>query len=131
MRNNGFAGISLDNELLESEFLGCVLDSNRNVGVFARNSSNLIFKNCLIENSGDWGVFLAHDEKDRGVHDVEFAVFQVTNNRGGLFMSSVDDFQSSGTRAIIATFHGNDREGRGNIQTSGARIWTAGNVELR
>jgi hypothetical protein len=45
MRNKGFAGISLDNDLLDSEFSGCVLDSNGNVGVFARHSSNLVFKN--------------------------------------------------------------------------------------
>jgi parallel beta-helix repeat protein len=130
MRNNGFAGISLDNDLLESAFTGCILDSNRDVGVFARNSSNLAFRNCVIENSGDWGVFLAHDDEDRGVHDIEFAVCEVSNNRGGLFMASVGEHQSSGTRVVGSTFHGNERDGRRNIETSGSAIWAAGNLEL-
>jgi hypothetical protein len=130
MRENGFAGISLDNRLVESRFSACRLEGNGTVGVFARNAANLRFDNCVIEDSGDWGVFLAHDEKDKGVHDVEIAVCQIANNRGGVFMASIDNSQSSGTRVVSSTFRGNEREGRGNIRTSGSPIWTAAIVEL-
>ena len=130
MRANGFAGISLDNRVQASRFVGCRVDSNGAVGVFARHSIDLRFDNCVVTNSADWGVFLAHDEKNQGVHDVEFAVCEVTNNRGGLFMASVNEAQSSGTRVVSTAFRGNEREGRGNIRTSGSTIWTLGLVEL-
>lgn len=130
MRENGFAGISLDNDLVTSRFAACRLEKNGSVGIFARNSVNLRFDNCVIEESGDWGVFLAHDEKERGVHDVEIAVCQIVNNRGGVFMASIDNQQSSGTRVVSSTFRGNEKEGRGNIRTSGSPIWTAAIVEL-
>lgn len=130
MRENGFAGISLDNDLRDSRFAACRLEMNGSVGIFARHSANLRFDNCAIEDSGDWGVFLAHDEKDQGVHDVEIAVCQIANNRGGVFMASIDNTQSSGTRVVSSTFRGNEREDRGNIRTSGSPIWTAAIVEL-
>ncbi|MEZ5278523.1 MAG: right-handed parallel beta-helix repeat-containing protein [Opitutaceae bacterium] len=130
MRGNGFAGISLDNRMVKSRFEGCRVESNGAVGVFARNSVGLRFDNCVIEDSADWGVFLAHDEKARGVHDIEFAVCEIANNHGGLFMASVDDDQSSGTRVVSSAFRGNGKDGRSNIQTSGSTIWTVGLVEL-
>lgn len=130
MAENGFAGISLDNRLVDSRFADCRLEANGSVGVFARNSVKLRFDNCVIEDSGDWGVFLAHDEKELGVHDVEIAVCQITNNRGGVFMASIDNSQSSGTRVVSSIFRGNEREGRGNIRTSGSPIWTAAIVEV-
>jgi hypothetical protein len=50
------------------------------------DSIGMMFRDCMIQDSGDWGIFLAQDEKDRVVHDVEFTVRQGSNNLYGTIL---------------------------------------------
>lgn len=127
MRNNQFAGVSLDNRLLDTYFGQCTIESNGNVGVFARNTEGLQFDDCIIRNSADWAIFLAHDEKELGVHDTQVNHCHIEGNRGGIFMASVNETQSSETRVNHTHFLNNDRDNRKDIETSGSRIVSNGN----
>ena len=60
--------------------------------------------------------------KSLGVHEAKFEACQFEENQGGVFMASVDEAQSSGTRVLNSTFVGNEGSGRGNIVTSGSAI---------
>ncbi len=122
MQNNQFAGVSLDNRLIDTYFAQCTIESNGNVGVFARNTIGLQFDDCVIRDSADWAIFLAHDEKELGVHDTQINHCHIEGNRGGIFMASVDESQSSGTQVNHSQFYGNNRDNREDIQTSGSRI---------
>ncbi len=128
MRHNNFAGISLDNRLVDSSFNRCKIESNGNVGVFARNSIGLRFENCQVRDSADWAVFLAHDLDNLGVHDSEFKDCLFERNLGGIFMASVNETQSSGTRVVNSSFIENEVPGRLNVQSSGSRIVELANV---
>lgn len=130
MRNNQFAGISLDDDLVDLSFTRCLIESNGDVGLFARNTKELRFLDCAFLGSADWAVFLAHDLKNLGVREAEFKACQFEDNRGGVFMASVDEGQSSGTRVLNSTFVGNEESGRGNIVTSGSAIVETSNAYL-
>ncbi len=125
MSDNQFAGISLDNSVKESSFEDCTIDRNGAVGIFARHSNHLQFKNCLVSKSSDWAVFLAHDEKNLGVHNITFDRCYLKENNGGLFMASTNEKQSSRIYVVESFFEGNQDSGRMDIQTSGSRIYTA------
>lgn len=120
-RNRG-AGISLDNEFVDSRFVRCVLEANGDVGVFARSSARLEFRDCIVKQSGSWAYFLSHDPHGRGVVDLVIAGGQITGNRGGVWMASVNEEQSRGTRVIGAAFSANDAGGRRNIFSSGSVV---------
>lgn len=122
MRNNQFAGVSLDNRLIDTYFAQCTIESNGNVGVFARNTIGLQFDDCVIRDSADWAIFLAHDEKELGVHDTQINHCHIEGNRGGIFMASVSEEQSSGTIVNRSQFYGNHIDNRSDIQTSGSQI---------
>ncbi len=128
MRDNQFAGVSLDNRLLETYFSECLIESNGNVGVFARNTIDLYFDDCVIRDSADWAVFLAHDEKELGVHGTEIRHCLIEGNRGGIFMASVKAEQSSGTVVKHTRFIENGRDGRLDIETSGSAIESSQNA---
>ena len=68
--------------------------------------------------------------KNLGVHEAKFEACQFEENQGGVFMASVDEAQSSGTRVLNSTFVGNEGSGRGNIVTSGSAIVEASNAYL-
>jgi hypothetical protein len=108
MGNNQFAGISLDNDLVNLTFTRCLIESNCDVGLFARNTKGLLFLDCTFLGWADWAVFLAHDLKNLGVHEAKFEACQFEENQGGVFMASVDEAQSSGTRVLNSTFVGNE-----------------------
>ena len=127
MRENQFAGISLDNHLLDTYFAQCIVVSNGNVGVFARNTIGLQFDDCVIRDSADWAIFLAHDEKELGVHNTDITHCHIEGNRGGIFMASVNESQSSGTRIHNSRFVGNNMDRRGDIESSGSEIAANGN----
>ncbi len=127
MRNNQFAGVSLDNRLIDTYFSQCKIESNGNVGVFARNTIGLQFDDCVIRNSADWAVFLAHDEKELGVHDTRINHCHIEGNRGGIFMASVSETQSSGTKISHSQFFNNNLDNRNDIQTSGSAILSTEN----
>jgi len=128
---NDYAGVSLDNDFLKSSFSECVIEGNGAVGVFARNSREISFSRCLILDSADWGVFLAHDDEMLGTHDVTLVSSRVIGNRGGLYMASVDDEQSSGTRIVNTVFEDNHRDGRRDVHSAGSRVWTDLDVVAR
>ena len=131
MKNNNSAGISLDANITDSIFSNCILDSNEDVGIFMRFAKELRFNNCIIKNSGNWAVFLGHNESDQGVQDIMFSNCQVLNNKGGILMSSISDEQSSFNSVVGSVFRGNEQEGRLSIQTSGSRIWESGNIIMQ
>lgn len=126
MINNQCAGVSLDNEFLNSRFFECLIQGNGDVGVFARSSARVEFKNCVVQNSGNWAFFLAHDNHGRGVVDVIINGGQIIGNRGGVCMASIDEKQSRGTRVTGAAFSGNEGNGRNNIHTSGSAVTAVG-----
>lgn len=127
MQNNQFAGISLDNRLIDTYFARCTIESNGNVGVFARNSIGLQLDDCIIRDSADWAIFLAHDEKELGVHDTQISHCHIEANRGGVFMASVNETQSSGTHISHSKFYGNRLDNRSDIKTSGSKIASTAN----
>lgn len=131
MEGNHSAGISLDNHFANSRFVDCEIRNNGDVGIFIRASENIVFDRCVIESSGDWGAFLAHDESDRGVHGVRFVNCKFIGNRGGLRMASVNELQSSGTEVIDCRFSGNHRDGRANIDSAGSKVRAESNREER
>jgi hypothetical protein len=126
MINNHHAGVSLDNEFVDSRFVECLIQGNRDVGVFARSTSRVEFKNCVVQNSGNWAFFLSHDNHGRGVVDVVINGGQIIGNRGGVCVGSIDEKQSRGTRVAGAAFSGNDGNGRNNIHTSGSAVAAIG-----
>jgi hypothetical protein len=126
MTKNLGAGISLDNEFVDSRFSRCVIEANADVGIFARSSARLEFNDCIVRQSGNWGVFLSHDQHGRGVVDIVFTGGQIVGNRGGVWMASVNEKQSRGTRVVGAMFSGNEGNGRRDIQSSGSVVSAAG-----
>lgn len=130
MKENNGAGISLDNDITDSIFSNCILDSNKDVGIFARNAKELRFNNCVIKNSGNWAVFLGHDDNNQGVHDIMFSNCQILNNVGGILMSSTSEAQSSFNSVISSVFRGNEQGGNQNIKTEGSRIWESANIMM-
>jgi len=130
IRNNQFAGISLDNDLVDITFTRCQTESNGDVGVFARNVEGLQFLDCKISGSADWAVFLTYDLKNLGVRDTTFELCQFEENRRGVFMASFDEIQSSGTLVTKSTFVGNKQSGRENVVTRGSKIVETSNEYL-
>lgn len=125
MTQNKAAGISLDNEFVDSRFVDCIITGNGDVGIFARSSARLEFKNCTVQRSGNWAIFLAHDGGGQGVYDVTIAGGEISGNRGGVCMASVSEKQSHGTRVVGARFADNEGNGRRNFATSGAMLETS------
>jgi parallel beta-helix repeat protein len=126
MTRNLGAGISLDNEFVDSRFSRCIIESNEDVGIFARSSARLEFKDCTVRQSGSWGFFLGHDARNRGVIDVVITGGQIVGNRGGVWMASVNEKQSRGTRIEGALFSGNQSTGRQDLHSSGSVVAAVG-----
>lgn len=122
MRSNNGAGISLDNALTDSIFARCNLENNRDVGVFARHSSQLVFESCVVRDSGNWAFFLSHDEKNQGVFDIEIANCELIDNKGGVRLGSVTDAQSNNNRVVDTFFAGCEIDGRTNVSTAGSPL---------
>lgn len=126
MNRNLGAGISLDNEFVDSRFSRCVMESNGDVGIFARSSARLEFKDCIVRQSGSWGVFLGHDGRNRGVIDIVIMGGQIVGNRGGVWMASVNEKQSRGTRIEGTVFSANQNAGRRDLHSSGSAVAAVG-----
>lgn len=123
MKQNHGAGVSLDNAFVDSLFIRCKILGNRDVGVFARHSERLVFYECEIVDSGNWAVFLAHDEKGHGVFDVDIASCKIARNNGGVRMGSVLNAQSDRNSVTLSSFDDNGRTGRENLSTAGSEVW--------
>lgn len=120
MNGNDSAGISLDNDFAESEFVRCRLTRNGDVGIFARHSTRLRFDHCTIEGSGDWGAFLAHDDSGNGVHFLRFTKCIFARNDGGIRMASTSEAQSSGVEVRGCVFR--DNGPRPDVDSAGSRV---------
>ena len=57
---NGSAGISLDNQLSDVLFDTGIIESNGDVGIFARNSEDISFHDLMIADNQNSGCFLSH-----------------------------------------------------------------------
>jgi parallel beta-helix repeat protein len=126
MTKNLGAGISLDNNFVDSRFSRCVIESNHDVGIFARWSARLEFRDCIVRQSGSWGIFLGHDARERGVIDIVITGGEIVGNRGGLWMASVNEKQSRGTRVEGALFSANQNSGRRDFHSSGSAVAAVG-----
>lgn len=88
-RNRG-AGISIDIDFNKNRFSGGLLASNGDVGIFARDTNDVIFEKLKITRSGNHGVFLAHaDHPDTCANRNEFKSVVIDNSKGhGIHLSS-------------------------------------------
>lgn len=130
MLNNQAAGISLDNEFLNSIFNNCIIENNGSVGIFARNSKELRFYNLAIQSNGEFAFFLSHDEANRGVHDIMISTCHILHNRGGIKLGSVNNHQSSGVCVLSSVFRGNEADGLANISSDGSTLHSTANIEF-
>ncbi len=64
LHDNLAAGISVDIAFNKNVIADSILESNRSVGIFMRDSRDNLFDGLLIENSGEHGVFLAQVDTD-------------------------------------------------------------------
>ncbi len=125
MMSNGYAAMSLDNNLKDCIFSGCIADSNGDVGIFMRYSEQVRFNHCVIKNSGNYAAFLSHDESNNGVHDIMFSGCQILNNQnGGIYVASTAAL-SDYTSVIGCVFRGNSGDA---VKSDGSIIWEAANI---
>lgn len=120
MINNDGAGISLDNNFRQSYFADCVIAQNKDVGIFVRNSSDLLFDNCRISDSKNWGSFLSHDEQQNGVCNIFFNQCHLKENFGGIYLGSVNESQSKNIHILKTEFESNGK--RPNVESAGVPI---------
>jgi hypothetical protein len=81
-RNRG-AGISIDIDFTKNHFLGGILENNGDVGIFARDTNDVLFENLVITNSGNHGAFLAASEyKDTCANRNEFRSVIIEGSKG-------------------------------------------------
>ena len=87
---NRNAGISIDIDFNNNRFSGGILESNGDVGIFARNIDGVVFENLTINRSGNHGVFLAEaDHPGTCANNNEFRSVSVNQSRGyGILISS-------------------------------------------
>ncbi|MDQ8181920.1 right-handed parallel beta-helix repeat-containing protein [Pelagicoccus sp. SDUM812005] len=116
------AGVSIDNAVSNALFANCRIEGNRDVGVFARHSEGLMFYKSVVKDSGNWAFFLSHDERQKGVFDVEIASCEIVGNHGGVRMGSVNTIQSAGNRVTLSVFSENGSLGRPDLSTAGAPL---------
>ncbi|MBC7429083.1 MAG: right-handed parallel beta-helix repeat-containing protein [Bacteriovorax sp.] len=88
-RNRG-AGISIDIDFNNNHFLNGVLESNGDVGIFARDTNDVVFEKLLITKSGNHGAFLAASEHENTcANRNEFRSVIIEGSRGnGIHISS-------------------------------------------
>lgn len=130
MISNKNAGISLDNNFRNSIFANCILDDNRDVGIFMRNSSKIRFNGCAIQNSGSYAAFLGHDETGNGVRDIFFSGCHMLDNNGGVFVGSTE--QQSGYISVVgSSFRGNEKNGRLTLDGPASILLQTGNIAIK
>jgi hypothetical protein len=81
---NGYAGLSLDNELSDVLFSDGSIKKNGDVGIFVRNSQRITFNALLIEENIGSGCFMSHEYGIRGsgVQDILFNASIFRDNIG-------------------------------------------------
>lgn len=90
LSNNRGAGISLDIDFNKNQFINGKLLNNGDVGIFARDTNDVLFENMVINKSGNHGVFLAASEHENTcANRNEFRSVSITESRGhGIHVSS-------------------------------------------
>jgi hypothetical protein len=129
MCDNHAAGISLDNDFRDSVFSRCTMRQNGDVGIFARNTHHVRFESCTIKQSGNWAAFLGHDDANQGVTGIRIEGCEIRQNRGGVFLSSLNEQQSSAVHIADTSFAANLVDGRSNWYSCGAPLLTANLTE--
>ncbi len=61
LHHNRYAGISIDLRFNHNRFEDALISANGDVGIYARWSIGNSFDRMIIENSGNHGIYLAHD----------------------------------------------------------------------
>jgi hypothetical protein len=103
LHHNKYAGISVDLYFSRNHFEDALLDSNGDVGIYARWGVGNTFHRLTVQNSGNHGIYLAHDGGyDRCANGFSFQDITVENNRGfGLWFN---DAICNGTTIDAARF---------------------------
>ena len=88
---NGYAGLSMDAHLYNVQFVTGRVESNHDVGIFARASKDLVFSNVVIAKNGSHGCFLSHEllGNSTGISRLFFVGSSFLDNNGfGLWLAS-------------------------------------------
>lgn len=82
--SNNAAGISIDIRFHGNTIENALIENNRDVGIFMRDSNDNLFKNVTIRNAGNHGIFLAADDTGLATCPTnnEFRDLTVENSRG-------------------------------------------------
>lgn len=106
LHHNHYAGISVDLYFSKNHFENAHLYDNGDVGIYARWGTGNSFRGLLVENSGNHGIYLAHDgEYSKCANNYSFDGAEVRNNKGyGLWFN---DAVCDGTTVQNSSFHGN------------------------
>jgi len=89
--NNEAAGLSLDNAIRSVIFADGVIDNSGDVGIFARQATEITFTSLVISNSQSHGCFLSHntDISNSGVRRLFFESCSFLDNNGnGIWLAS-------------------------------------------
>jgi hypothetical protein len=107
--NNGSAGISLDNQLSDVLFDNGIIESNGDVGIFARSSEDIGFHDLLIADNQSHGCFLSHQSlgTDTGVIRLYFDGCSFLDNVGYGFWLASPASESPNNAVVGCLFSGN------------------------
>jgi hypothetical protein len=107
--NNGSAGLSLDNELSDVLFDNGIIESNGDVGIFARNSEDIGFHDLMIADNQNHGCFLSHETigTGTGVTRLYFDGCSFLDNAGYGFWLASPASESPNNAVTGCLFSGN------------------------
>jgi len=106
---NDAAGLSLDNALSDVQFPDGRIEANGDVGIFARDSTDLTFSDLVIADNVSHGAFLSHQVPGNGsgVERLLFVGCRFLDNGGyGLWLAS-PSADSPGNAIVASQFAGN------------------------
>lgn len=109
LQGNVAAGISIDNNLVNTAFQNCNVHNNGDVGIFQRWATNITYSNCQVYSNGNHGAFLSWNSPTTGtgVTNTLFTNCQFTNNVGRGINLDSPATESTGTTVTSSTFSGN------------------------
>ena len=109
LQNNVAAGISIDNNLVNTVFQGCNVHNNGDVGIFQRWATNITYDSCQVYANGNHGAFLSWNNPvpGTGVINTLFTGCSFNNNVGRGINLDSPATESTGTTVASSTFSGN------------------------
>ena len=126
-RSNQASGLSFDNRLMNCEFRDGVVADNTGVGIFVRDSRDLMFSNVIVRANGTHGAFLAHDDKkggNTGVYRLTFDSCVIEENKlAGFWLASPAE-KSPGT--VVTNCHFRENGAGCFMFAPGARLTVDG-----